>query len=44
MGLDPYPSLADPFYVLQYVFFVSAIVLAATVVAIYVTFVLKFTR
>ena len=28
MGLDPYPSLADPFYVLQYVFFVSAIVLA----------------
>ncbi|MDY0339987.1 MAG: hypothetical protein RBS17_02075 [Coriobacteriia bacterium] len=28
MGLDPYPSLADPFYVLQYVFFMTAIVLA----------------
>lgn len=28
MGLDPYPSLADPFYVLQYVFFVTAMVLA----------------
>ncbi len=28
MGLDPYPSLADPFYVLQYVFFITAMVLA----------------
>jgi len=28
MGLDPYPSLADPFYVLQYIFFTAAVVLA----------------
>ncbi|MBN2247660.1 MAG: hypothetical protein JW733_03085 [Coriobacteriia bacterium] len=28
MGLDPYPSLADPFYVLQYVFFIAAMALA----------------
>lgn len=28
LGLDPYPSLADPFYVLQYAFFVAAMVLA----------------
>ncbi len=28
MGLDPYPSLADVFYVLQYVFFVAALALA----------------
>ena len=28
MGLDPYPSVADAFYVLEYVFFVVAMVLA----------------
>lgn len=28
MGIDPYPSLADPFYVLQYIFFTAAVVLA----------------
>lgn len=28
MGLSPYPSLADPFYVLQYGLFLAAIVLA----------------
>lgn len=28
MGLDPYPSLADIFYVLQYGFFLAALVLA----------------
>ncbi|HAL29599.1 MAG TPA: hypothetical protein DCP20_02640 [Coriobacteriia bacterium] len=28
LGKDPYPSLADPFYVLQYGFFLAAVVLA----------------